>query len=207
MRYVAVMFGAAGLMFLVAQVLTLMSPEVARKDASGMNRAQSVASESASGTPSAGVAENPKTDPDAAFGTSGFASEQARLEAARRSNEQQRIERSQTRLDERISGRLQTAPQVRTEEVREDVRVQLDELAKERKRQRQVLTEVYNRMSVDGVAAVVDDLVESGRIDSATTVLSVLEDRSAARVLAIVAGPRPDAAAMITARLQDSSPR
>jgi hypothetical protein len=217
------MFGAAGLMFVVAQVLTMISPEVATKDKPGRTRSQSIVSKSAGDSSTTDVPGDAKADPKDAFATAGFESERSRQAASRRANEQQeaslasqfddirseqqRIERSQSRLDARLSERLQGAPQIRTETVREDVRMQLDEVAKERTRQRQVLTEVYNRMSVDGVAAVVDDLVESGRIDSATTVLSVLEDRSAARVLAIVAGPRPDAAAMITARLQNSSIR
>ena len=223
MRYIAVMLGAAVIMFAVAHVLTLMSPETASTQSSlghaAGNRDADVVSTPSATSGSAATASTSRV----AFSQDSLQAARSRQDVAQQTadaserqlssmfqhirEEQYRMERDQADIDSQVADRLKRAPEVRLVQAREVARRQLDEVAEERRQQRKVLTEVYNRMSVEGVAAVVDGLVEAGRIDSAAGVLSVLEGRAASRVLAIVAGPRPDAAALITARLQTSDLR
>lgn len=67
-----------------------------------------------------------------------------------------------------------------------------------------VLTEVYRSMSTDSVAAIVGDLLDTKQTSSAMSVLQILDDRKAARVLAELAGPRPDVAMQLAEQLAQS---
>lgn len=66
-----------------------------------------------------------------------------------------------------------------------------------------LMVEAYQQMTPEGLAAVVQDLAKEDRTDGALSVLSVLEDRKAARVLALVAEPQPSLAASLTEQLRD----
>lgn len=72
---------------------------------------------------------------------------------------------------------------------------------------RRLMFEAYQQMSPEGLAQVVQDLAKERRTDSAVSVLSILEDRKAARVLALVAEPQPALAASLTTQLRDGSIR
>lgn len=75
---------------------------------------------------------------------------------------------------------------------------QADEEDTERTR---VLRQVYRDMSADAVASIIGDLLESEQTTEVMSVLQILDDRKAARVLAEVAGPRPRIASMLAERL------
>ncbi len=70
-----------------------------------------------------------------------------------------------------------------------------------------LMVEAYQQMTPEGLAEVVQDLAKEDRTESALSVLSVLEDRKAARVLALVADPQPSLAASLTEQLRDGTVR
>ena len=69
------------------------------------------------------------------------------------------------------------------------------------------MVEAYQQMTPEGLAEVVQDLARDDRTESAVSVMSVLEDRKAARVLALVAEPQPTLAASLTEQLRGAGIR
>ncbi len=72
---------------------------------------------------------------------------------------------------------------------------------------RRLMVEAYQQMTPEGLAEVVQDLARDDRTESAVSVMSVLEDRKAARVLALVAEPQPTLAASLTEQLRGAGIR
>lgn len=72
---------------------------------------------------------------------------------------------------------------------------------------KRVLTQVYHEMSADSVASIVGELLDAEQTDSAMSVLEILDGRKASKVLAAIAGRRPQVALMLTDRLVEQRTR
>lgn len=67
-----------------------------------------------------------------------------------------------------------------------------------------LIAEAFEQMTPEGLAELVQDLVQDDRTASALAVLSVLEGNRKARVLALVAESQPQMAASLTKQLRDA---
>jgi flagellar motility protein MotE (MotC chaperone) len=70
---------------------------------------------------------------------------------------------------------------------------------------RRLIVDTYRSMSAEGLAEVVQDLMKEELPQDAASVLGILEERKAAKVLALLSGPEPEFAARLTAQLRDGS--
>ena len=104
-------------------------------------------------------------------------------------------------LFDQLDTRLLTEDSLRAKRQRQQMN------AASQKEKRRLMVDAYRSMSPEGLAEVVQDLAKEEKTQSAVTVLSVLEDRKAARVLALVAEPQPDLAASLTEKLKDGAIR
>lgn|GEM_PF-6671685 len=70
--------------------------------------------------------------------------------------------------------------------------------------QQRLIVEALQQMTPEGLAELVQDLVQDDRTESALAVLSVLEGNRTARVLVLVAASQPQLAASLTKQLRDA---
>lgn len=138
--------------------------------------------------------------------------ESRRLELARREaelartwghiqNSQADIVRIQMQIEselfDQLDSRLLTEDSLRAKRQREQISQASDG------EKRRLMVDAYRSMTPEGLAEVVQDLAKEQKTHSAVTVLSVLEDRKAAKVLSLVAEPQPRLAAALTEKLKD----